>query len=121
MFGRATFTIVMSSNSMNTPTQTAVRVHHLRSIVFGPSQALGGVRGLTLVLDLPSMVENVPRDAPEGVAGRPLPAGRLGRRAQPVREGQPLLRPSGRLRDAHLYLRRVGTLGFLDMRGDRVP
>jgi len=31
MSGSATFTIVMSSRSMNTPVQTAVRVHHLGS------------------------------------------------------------------------------------------
>src|SRR3954469_23621941 len=29
MSGRATFTIVMSSSSMNTPVHTATRVHHL--------------------------------------------------------------------------------------------
>src|SRR4051812_7734141 len=33
MSGSATFTIVMSSSSMNTPVQTASRVHHLRSKV----------------------------------------------------------------------------------------
>ena len=32
MYGSATLTIVMSSNSMNTPVQTASRVHHLRAI-----------------------------------------------------------------------------------------
>ena len=32
MYGSAVFTIVMSSSSMNVPTQTASRVHHLRSI-----------------------------------------------------------------------------------------
>ena len=33
MSGSATFTIVTSSRSMNTPTDTAVRVHHLRSMI----------------------------------------------------------------------------------------
>ena len=32
MSGSATFTIVMSSSSMNTPVQTATRVHHLFAI-----------------------------------------------------------------------------------------
>ena len=32
MYGSATLTIVMSSSSMNTPVQTASRVHHLRAI-----------------------------------------------------------------------------------------
>ena len=32
MSGSATFTIVMSSSSMNVARQTASRVHHLRSI-----------------------------------------------------------------------------------------
>ena len=32
IFGSATFTIVMSSSSMNVPTQTTISVHHLRSI-----------------------------------------------------------------------------------------
>jgi hypothetical protein len=31
MLGSATFTIVMSSNSMNVPRQTAARVHHFAS------------------------------------------------------------------------------------------
>src|SRR3954451_20695040 len=35
MSGSATFTIVMSSSSMNTPVQTAVRVHHLGSRPMG--------------------------------------------------------------------------------------
>ncbi len=34
MSGSATFTIVMSSSSMNTPVQTAISVHHLRAMVF---------------------------------------------------------------------------------------
>ena len=33
MSGSATFTIVMSSSSMNVAEQTASRVHHLRSIL----------------------------------------------------------------------------------------
>ena len=32
IFGSATFTIVMSSSSMNTPTQTTSNVHHFRAI-----------------------------------------------------------------------------------------
>src|SRR5436309_1795792 len=42
MSGRATLTIVMSSSSMNVATQTAISVHHLRSM---PSSSRG--RGLT--------------------------------------------------------------------------
>ena len=32
MSGSATFTIVMSSSSMNTPVHTATRVHHLAAM-----------------------------------------------------------------------------------------
>ena len=32
IFGRATLTIVMSSNNMNVATQTTISVHHFRSI-----------------------------------------------------------------------------------------
>ncbi len=32
MSGSATFTIVMSSSSMNTPVQTAARVHHFERV-----------------------------------------------------------------------------------------
>src|SRR5712691_5702989 len=38
MSGRATFTILISSNSMNVPTDTATSVHHLRSIRSPPSR-----------------------------------------------------------------------------------
>lgn len=37
MSGRATLTIVMSSNNMKTPVQTATRVHHCRVMNSVPS------------------------------------------------------------------------------------
>src|SRR5437588_3702920 len=40
IFGSATFTIVMSSSSMNVPTQTTSRVHHFRSMGLDPRSGL---------------------------------------------------------------------------------
>src|SRR5262245_8122121 len=42
MSGRATFTIVMSSRSMNVPRQTATSVHHLALPAAGPGAAEPG-------------------------------------------------------------------------------
>jgi hypothetical protein len=39
MSGKATFTIVTSSKSMNTPAQTAVSVHHFRFTALPPFDA----------------------------------------------------------------------------------
>ena len=47
MFGSATFTTVMSSSSMNTASDTAISVHHLRSTLLlsrGGAPAPGTIR-----------------------------------------------------------------------------
>ena len=56
MYGSATLTIVMSSSSMNTPVQTASRVHHLRSIELPPipERALR----ITYILSMQSGIED---------------------------------------------------------------
>ena len=61
IFGSATFTIVMSSRSMNVAMQTTIRVHHLRSISHGIVDDLA---------DRPVNVANDPFGPPELVYDR---------------------------------------------------
>ena len=89
MSGRATFTIVTSSSSMNVPAATATRVHHLRSM---PST----LSSECLIVNSPNYVAGdlyspVRRGPPHGLHGLPaahrLPAGGDDRRPR-VRRGR---------------------------------
>src|SRR5580693_4051226 len=51
MSGNATFTTVMSSRSMNTPVQTAISVHHLRSRAAIRGVYRANVRACTMCRD----------------------------------------------------------------------
>jgi hypothetical protein len=65
MSGRATFTIVMSSRSMNTPVQTAASVHHLRA-ASGRAAVIDG----ELAISMLCMSSVLRRSHPNDVGGR---------------------------------------------------
>src|SRR6201985_3206185 len=91
MYGSATLTIVMSSSSMNTPVQTASRVHHLRATGLPPfPEREIRVRFRQSNRYTESVLRNSPPTPPGGPAkrrGRP-PA--RGRGAIPAAGGEPL-------------------------------
>ena len=76
MSGSATLTIVMSISNMNTPVQTAIRVHHFRSTepppFLSPNSRYGFILSLNSGIILSATVSEQPTSkSTNGAAGHP--------------------------------------------------